>query len=111
MPPFELPPGYESQIKFDNGNALGYNGERNEEYAAVAGLDQHEQVVNMDTQKPIHDNKCRHKTLIPNPEDTTRRRSLSRLCECQVWRWLLHKIKTLISAFIATMETIYARYR
>lgn len=70
MPPFELPPGYEPKITFDTGNALGYNGDRNEDYAAIAGIDQHTQIVNMDHQKPIHDNKCRHKTLIPDPEDT-----------------------------------------
>lgn len=70
MPPFELPPNYQPEIKFDNGNALGYNGERNESYAAIAGIDQHTQVVNMDHQKPIHDTDCRHSTLVPDPEDT-----------------------------------------
>lgn len=54
----------------DSQNDLGYNTNQDDEYAAIAGIDQHTQIVRMDEQKPIHDTECKHETLVPNPDDT-----------------------------------------
>jgi len=55
----------------DSQNGLGYNKDNiNDEYAAMAGIPDHTQVVDMDLQKPINDVGCKHETLIPDPRDT-----------------------------------------
>lgn len=54
----------------DSQSNIGYNKGNDDDYAAIAGIDQHTQVVNMDIQKPIHDTECKHETLVPAPDDT-----------------------------------------
>jgi hypothetical protein len=55
----------------DNRSLSGYNKDNlNDEYARIAGIDQHTEIVKMDEQKPINDTECRHPILIPDPDDT-----------------------------------------
>jgi hypothetical protein len=54
----------------DSQTPLGYNKDNNDEYARIAGIDQHTEIVKMDEQKPINDTECRHETLVPEPDDT-----------------------------------------
>lgn len=56
--------------KVDSQNDLGYNTNQDDEYARIAGIGPHTEVVKMDEQKPINDTECRHPKLIPDPEDT-----------------------------------------
>lgn len=57
--------------KVDNGSLSGYNTSNDiDELAAIAGIQDHTQIVKMDEQKPINDTECRHETLIPDPTDT-----------------------------------------
>lgn len=53
----------------DSQNKIGYNNNNDDEYAAIAGIRQHEQIIKMDEQKPLNDTECRHETLVANPED------------------------------------------
>lgn len=56
--------------RVDTGNALGYNQGKDDEYARIAGIGPHTEIVKMDEQKPINDTECKHPILIPDPEDT-----------------------------------------
>lgn len=59
-----------SNNSVDSQRNIGYNNNNDDEYAAIAGISNHEQVVDLSKQTPIHDTECRHETLIPNPKDT-----------------------------------------
>lgn len=66
-----MPPQYQlPNNSVDGRRIIGYNDNQDDEYARIAGINQHTEIVKMDEQKPINDTECRHPNLVPDPTDT-----------------------------------------